>query len=351
MKSIRIVIAMLGLLFLTSCQITYYFKSAYNQLSMLSDRVPLEEALKDPKLKEEDKAKLRLAQEARIFAETELGLQKTKNYTSFVQLNRPYVTYVVSASEKAELKHHLWSFPFVGSVPYKGYFAEKDAQAEEADLKAKNLDTYLRGVTAYSTLGWFKDPILSSMLGYNDFDLVNTIIHEIVHATIYIKSSADFNERLATFLGTEGMKLFYQKKEGVHSPTVQKAADEAADEKTFSEFITKEIKDVEVWYKDRKGQVIDESDRLARLAQIQERFKKDIQPKMKTSAYSRFPSIALNNARLMVYKTYLQDMTDFEELFELSRRDFQTFIENCRSLEESKKPEEDLKKLILQLKH
>lgn len=322
----------------------YYFSSTYNQLSLLNKRTPIEKALQDPSLSEEEKNKLLLAQKAREFAEKDLHLKPTKNYTTYVKLDRPYVTYVVSASPKWELDHHLWDFLFVGKMPYKGFFNEEDAKIEEEKMKKKDLDTYMRGVSAYSTLGWFNDPMLSSMLRYSEHELVNTVIHETVHATLYIKSSADFNERLAVFLGNKGMELYYLKEEGSLSKTLKIAKEENEDEQLFSQFITKEIAALEEWYKNQKDK--NEEARLKRIKEIQARFVVEVQPRLKTSNYKKFPEISLNNARLLLYKTYLQDLSDFEKLYEQSGRSFDTFLQKCRSLEKSKKPEEDLKKLI-----
>lgn len=329
---------------LCGCQIGYYFNSAYNQLSMMNSKVPIEQALQDPGIKEEDKQKLKLAQKARLFAEKDLHLKTTKNYTSFVQLDRPYVTYVVSAASKWELKHHLWSYPFVGEMPYKGFFNEPDAKEEEEHLKKQGLDTFRRGVSAYSTLGWFTDPILSSMLNYKDHSLVNTIIHETVHTTIYIKNSADFNERMAVFLGNKGMELFYLKEEGPDSATLKLTLDENFDDRIFSEFISKEISDLESWYKMNPEK--NEANRMNRLHEIQERFTATVFPRMKTKAYSRFSEINLNNARLLNYKTYMQDLSDFEKLYEQVSHDFSRFLEKCFSLENSEKPEEALKAMV-----
>jgi predicted aminopeptidase len=328
---------------LTGCQISYYLKSGYNQMSMLSHRVPFEKALQDPTLSETDKKKIRLAQEAHEFAINDLHLKQTKSYTTFVKLDRDYVTYVVSASPKWELKHYLWSYPFVGSLPYKGYFNEKDAKAEADGMKSKDYDTYMRGVSAYSTLGYFDDPLLSSMLGYSDADLVNTVIHETVHTTLYIKSSADFNERLAVFLGGKGTEMFYLKKEGADSPTLLKIKAENDDDKLFSDFISGEIKSLEAWYKSQT--VHDEAARQARLKLIQTNFTRELLPKLKTENHKAFAKVSLNNARLLVYKTYMQDLSDFQRLYDHVGQDFTKFIDACRSLEKSKHPEEDLKAL------
>ncbi len=332
-------------IFLSSCQLPYYLKSAYSQLSMLNSQVPMEEALQNPNLSAQQKSKMILSQKVHEFAESDLHLKETKNYTSFVQLDRPYVTYVVSAAQKWKLEPHLWKFPFVGEVPYKGYFNEEDAKVEEKGLKAKDLDTYLRGVSAYSTLGWFRDPLLSSMLNYSETELVNMLIHETVHATLFIKNSADFNERLAVFLGAKGMERFYLKFEGPDSANLKKAEAENEDDRIFSQFISKEISDLDQWY--RNQIVKDESSRSLRIKEIQIRFQEKIESQLKSKYYSRFPQLALNNARLLMYKTYMQDLGDFEKVYVQNGNDFVRFLELCKGLQDSKNPEEDLKKMIL----
>ncbi len=331
----------------TGCQLGYYMKSAYNQLSLLSSREPIDKAIKSDKLTEKEKGKLLLAEKAKIFAEEKLHLTKSKNYSTFAQLDRPYVTYVVSAAPKWELKHYIFSYPIVGDMPYKGFFNEKDAIEEEIELKQKNLDTYRRGVSAYSTLGWFNDPVLSSMLTYSDHDLVNTIIHESVHATLYIKNSADFNERLAVFLGNKGTELYYLETEGADSKTIKMIKEENEDDLIFSKFISQKIIDLEMWYKNNKSG--EESLRTEQFDKIKAEFKASVLPMMKTQSYSKFESASLNNARLLIYKTYMQDLSDFEKLFEHLGKDYQKFIEACKNLEKSAKPESDLKALTATL--
>ncbi len=338
---------LVSFLFLFSgCQLGYLLRSATGQIEILNKRRPLAQALQDPNLKPEEKAKLVLANEAKTFAEEKLGLKKTDNYTTFVKLDRPYVTYVVSAAPKWELKHHLWHFPIIGDAPYKGYFDEDLAKKEDEELKKQDLDTYRRGVSAYSTLGWFRDPILSSMLNYAEHDLVNTIIHETVHATLFIKSSADFNERIATFMGNLGAEAFYLEKEGPQSPTVKKIHEENEDEKMFSKFITAEIVDLEKWYQAAPAK--DEDVRRKKLRTIQDKFIAEIQPQMKSAQYKRFPEIELNNARLLIYKTYLGDMGDFYAVFEKQGKSYQKFLKIAKSLEKEEKPEAKIKELASQ---
>lgn len=329
---------------LSACQVGYLVKSAYSQADLLRRRVPIEEALKDPQIPDETKRKLRLAQDARVFAETELGLKATQNYTSYVKLDRPYVTYVVSAAPKNKLEHYLWNYPLLGALPYKGYFDPDGAKEEADDLKKEDLDVYIRGVSAYSTLGWFRDPVLSSMMEYRDYDLVNTIIHETVHATIYIKSEADFNERLASFIGNKGTALFYQKREGTTGSTLTEMEKDAHDEKLFTDFISVELTKLEDWYKAHDGQSIPEDVREKRLIEIQTRFKEDVRPKMQLPySFKGFETAHLNNARLLTYRLYMEDMSDFEKVFQKLGGDFKRMLEFCKNLEKAKDPKETLR--------
>jgi predicted aminopeptidase len=338
--SLSRIVLLLGLCWaLSGCQTGYLIRSAASQAQILMARVPIDEALKDPKLSAEQKRKLKLAVQAHEFAQTTLGLKKNRNYTSYVQLDRPYVSYVVSASEKNELKHYLWNYPIVGSLPYKGFADKKRADEEAAELKSQNLDVVVRGVSAYSTLGWFNDPVLSSMLTYKDHELVGTIIHESVHATIYIKSKADFNERLAVFIGNLGTEKFYEATEGKDSPTLKIINAENEDEKLFSVFISREIKALEAWYNERKGSKIDEELRQKRLKEIQTHFEAELKPQLKTDSYIHFGTLELNNARLLNYKLYIQDLSVFERAFNKMGQNFPKFLDFCKSLESQKDPE------------
>lgn len=310
----------------------------------MNQRVPVKVALKDPQLSENQKNLLKLALTVRGFAENNLHLKPTENYTSFVQLDRPYITYLVMAAPPFQLEHHKWSFPFVGQVPYKGFYSLAEAQEEEQKLKLENYDTYVRGATAYSTLGWFDDPILSTMLNYEEHDFVETLIHETVHATLYIKSHADFNERLATYIGQVGTELFYQQKEGWDSPTLKKIKEELNDRKLFSQFISDELDHLKLWYHNHSPLTAEEKDTY--MKSLLERYKKNIQPQLKTSLYSRFGQTPLNNAYLLSLKTYIYDLSDFDVIYKkVYKENFQSFLQFCLSLEKEKDPEKKVKEI------
>lgn len=345
MPAFRFLIILGISIFISGCQIDYLMHSAYHQAKLMNSREALEKTLSDPKISLETKRKLELAKEAKDYAEKTLGLKSTHNYESFVQLEDTHVSYVVQVAKAWELTAYKWTFPIVGSLPYKGYFVKKRAQKEAEKFSPQEYDTYVRGVSAFSTLGWFNDPIYSSMLRYSDEDLVETIIHETVHATIYIKSNADFNERLATFLGQQGVKKFYLDREGAESATLKKIENDLFDQKLFSKFISEELNSLKLWYQEKSGKVSLEMKR-ARLQEIQLRFAKDLQPKFKSPSYTGFSKQELNNAILLSYKTYLYDLSDFEVLFEAKGRDFKEVIKTCQKLEKEENPEKTLKDLI-----
>jgi predicted aminopeptidase len=338
----RAIVAAALLLSLCGCQLGYYMHSAYHQSLLVNKRESIDKVLRKSSTTEEERHKLMLVKEVKAFSEKQLGLQASQNYTSYVKLDDAYVTYVVQVAYADELKPYLWHFPLIGDVPYKGYFVKSMALEEAASFPKDKYDTYVRGVSAYSTLGWFQDSVLSTMLRYEDYELVEVLIHETVHTTLYIKSAAEFNERMATFLGQEGMKIFYRQKEGDNAKALLKAEEDSHDQKLFSVFVTKEIEDLKKWYIDNKGKVTKES-KTARLKEIQTRFSQELRPKLKTDNYREFERRELNNALLLAYRTYEYSLEDFQKLFDHFGHDFQKTLAWLKGLEKDHKPDQTLK--------
>ncbi len=331
---------------LTSCLPSYLVKSGYNQMQILNAREPIKDVLKRNDLPPEQRRKLEFALEVREFAEKNLKLNATENYKTYVDLKRPYVSWIASAAKKDELTTHTYWYPIVGNLPYKGFFTKEEAEAEAANLASDGYDTMVRGVTAYSTLGWFDDPLLSSMLDYEDHGIANVIIHESTHATLYIKSQAEFNERLATFVGNIGTEIFYRNREGANSPTLKQIADENADENEFSKFISEKNKNLKEWYLSQK-KPIEEPARQGQFELIQKQFTDNVAPRLKTKSYLRFSKAKLNNAILLYYQTYDYDLSDFAKLYSYFKQDFIEFIKYCRTLEKSSDPNQELKNFLL----
>lgn len=327
----------------------YLWHVSYNHAAMLNSKVPIETVLKSDKLTEEQRKKILLTQEVRQFAFNTLKLYPSDNYTDYVDLKRPYVTYAVMASSKWKLEPYLWDFPIIGKAPYKGFYSEDLAKEESEIMKKQDYDVYVRGVPAFSTLGRLNDPLLSSMLSYSEHDLVNTIIHELVHTTLFIKDNIDFNERLAVFIANKGTEIFYKEKEGSNSKTVELIKFENEDDKVFSEFITHELDDLKNWYInfDNSKYANDtekEKARQDRFEQIKVNFKAKAQPKFKTKSYQNFAKSTLNNAKLGTYHTYMKDLDIFEKVYQKNGSNIPDFLKKCSELKSADDPEAELKK-------
>ena len=182
------------------------------------------------------------------------------------------------------------------------------------------------------------------MMRYTEEDLVNTIIHESVHATLYIKSNADFNERLASFVGNKGTELFYLNQDGPESPHLISIKLENEDQSLFSKFISEEIRKLTDFYNSTPTQ--DLSMRELQFEKIKKRFIEEIKPKLKTKGHEGFEKIALNNARLLLFKTYEEDLSDFQSLLDASNGDLIIFLEKAKTLESTTNPVDGLKNLI-----
>lgn len=299
---------------LNGCGVGFLWHVAVSQGQILWRRQPVETVLQDPRLTEPERRKIRLMLDAKAFAVEQLGLHQSDSYTTFVRLDRPYVSYNVSAASKDTLQPYTWRFPIVGRVPYKGFFSKEYALREQRKLDAMGYDTYVRGVRAYSTLGYFDDPIFSSMLQAHDFSLINTIIHEMVHQTVWIKGNVSFNESLASFVGDQGTHAYLVWRYGENAPEVRHYQHRRADAAVFQEYIQALIERLEALYQ----QPLARAEKLRRRAQI---FAEatiayaEVFPRMKTSYYKRFFDYRpLNNAVLLSFRRYHRDPSYFEQI-------------------------------------
>ena len=188
--------------------VKYGVQQGTGQMSIILSARPVEEFLQSPGFPDSLKQKLLLINRVRQFAIDSLGLKDTKNYKTLYDQKGEEVMWVVMASEPFRLKAKEWTFPVIGSVPYKGFFDRARAVKLKDELEQEGWDVNIRNPGGWSTLGWFTDPILSKMLERSEGDLANLIIHEMSHATIFVKDSIDFNENLATFIGDRGAEQF-----------------------------------------------------------------------------------------------------------------------------------------------
>jgi predicted aminopeptidase len=195
----------------------YGIRQGIGQLNVVWNARPVSEILADPNAPDSIKQKLKLIEEVRQHAIDSLGLKDTENYKTLFDQQGKEIMWVVTASEPFQLKEKTWDFPIVGRVPYKGYFNIDLARTEKENLEKEGWDVNVTNPSGWSTLGWFTDPILSDMLYKSEGDLASLIIHEMVHATIFVKDSVNFNENLASFIGDVAAVKFVLYKYGKNS--------------------------------------------------------------------------------------------------------------------------------------
>ena len=190
---------------LSGCSVGYLLQAGHGQWQLLRARTPIDRLIGSDSTDATLKSHLQLARSAREFASRELGLPDNRSYRSYSALGRTYVVWNVVAAPEFSVAPKRWWFPITGSIAYRGYFREANARRFAAALAARGYDTYVGGVSAYSTLGRFADPLLDTMLRYGDLQLVGTMFHELAHQLIYLKSDSEFNEAFAMSVEREGV--------------------------------------------------------------------------------------------------------------------------------------------------
>jgi predicted aminopeptidase len=200
------VVLVLGL---SGCSPVYVIRAGWTEAKILAGRRPISEVLADPETREETRHKLLLTRQARAFAIHMLDLDAGDAYTTFTRVDDEVLAWIVSAAYPDRLESKTWWFPIVGRVPYRGYASREAAERAERNLQAEGFDTYLRPTTAFSTLGWFSDPLLSTLLSYDDVELVETVLHELSHNHLWVPNHTRFNESFATFVGRVGAIRFF----------------------------------------------------------------------------------------------------------------------------------------------
>ncbi|HEY9857327.1 MAG TPA: aminopeptidase, partial [Stenomitos sp.] len=310
-------------LLMSGCSAGYLLKQSVGQASLLLQRESMEAASKDERLSAEQRERLGLVAAAKAYAIKEIGLKHTGSYDQVVVLNRSAVTYVVSGAPKDALQPYLWHFPVVGAVPYKGFFDKADAEAEKKSLEDQGYDAYLRGVAAFSLLGWLPDPLYSSLLKYEPPILANIIIHELTHATVYLQGESSFNEGFATFVGNQGALGFLAQRYGANSSEVRYAQGSLRDEQRFNGFLSDLVNELRTMYREPYTTEEKLTRREAIFSAAKARFA--LLP-METDYFSGFAKTPLNNAYLMTQLTYQSNTDRFDRVYQRLGRDLPKFV-------------------------
>lgn len=307
------------------CNLNYYWHLARGQSRVLSKRLPVQALLARSDLAEPTRTQLELIQAVLGYAES-VGLQPDDQYTTFYDTGGGPISWNVSACPPDRFVPYTWDFPLVGEVPYKGFFRRDWADAERDALAAEGYDAMVRPVSAYSTLGFFADPILRSMLGYPPDQLADLILHELTHARVYAPSQTDFNESLATFVGRQGALLFLAQHFGPNTPLLQQARARRADAALFRHFMAETVAALDSLYSLGLPRSAVLRDRQVVFAQRQRAFAL-IQAQFTHNRYDGFLEWELNNARLLSYRRYNANLALFAAVYRACDEDLASALD------------------------
>lgn len=310
----------------------YGIAQARGQFKVMWNAKPIEEALADPLFPDSLKATLAIVDEIKQFAIDSLGLKPSNNYTSVYDQQGKEILWVVTACAPYQFEPRYWSFPIIGSFTYKGFFDYEKAVDLARSLKGSGYDVEMRSVSGWSTLGWFRDPILSNMLAEGSGKLANTIIHELTHGTIFIPDSMTFNENLATFIGNKGALNFLQAKYGPTSEKYLQYLKRKEDAQLFTGYIVAAASRLDDLYKN----ITDESDSLKEVEKA--KFISKVIFNLDTLSFndeqryqSYFAEYRPNNAYFISFLNYRERQHEFEKMLEDSLGgDLNSFIKYWR---------------------
>lgn len=333
----RVVLGLLAVAvgFLTLVPIGRYLaRAAYEEGKILARRQPIERIIAEPATDPLLRAKLQLVLDARRFAIDSLGLRANEEFTTFSRLDRDTLVLVLSAAYRDSLAFRTWWFPVVGSVPYKGFFDFEQGKREAAAVDEAGFDAVLRPAAAFSTLGWFNDPLLPTTLALDTLSLANTVIHELVHTTYYAPGQAVFNESMANFVGSRGAERFFRARGQLRA--AEAVTRRWEDEMVFGEFWSGLYASLDSAFRAHPG------DRPARLiardtvftrARLQ--LRSELAPRLVTMDSAAIARIRLNTAAVMARRIYLTDLSLFERVHQRTGSDIRRTIGELLELAKS----------------
>ena len=317
----------------------YLSRAGWEEAKILRARQPITRLVADSaRVRPAVRAKLALVLDARRFAADSVGLRVDDSFTQYTQLERDTLVLVLSGAHRDRLAMHTWWFPVVGRVPYKGYFDYDAARGAARRLRDREFDVALRPAAAFSTLGWFNDPLLSTTLALDSIGLANTVIHEVTHSTFYAPGQAVFNESFANFVGARGAEWFFASRG--QAGAVDAARKDWQNDLVLSAFWTRVYTELDSAFKAHPD------DRAARLrareaayARARQRLRAEVAPRLANYPAGWADRVALDNASLLSRRVYLTDLWLFDAVYEREGRDLKRTIARVIALARSQPKE------------
>ena len=326
------IFALLAILIIVNIRIlTYGVQQGWGQFNIIWNAVPISDILDDPNQPDSLKTKLEFTLKVRKYAVEKLGLDESDNYFTYYDQGGKPILWNLSASESFELKPYKWKFPLLGSMPYKGFFELERAKKERDKLEAEGYDTRIRSVSGWSTLGILKDPILSNMVERGEGQLAEVIIHELVHATIFIKDEIDFNENLASFIGEVGAQNFLKDELGDSSTALIQYIHELEDSDRFKRYMFAGTEKLDSLYK----RISEKPDSIKQ--QLKDQLIIEITDNLDTVSFNNnkyrdiFEKSLPNNAYFMAFLRYHSKEDSLKNILDTFEGDISLMIKDLKS--------------------
>jgi predicted aminopeptidase len=322
----------------------WLLRQGLGQLEVLLAARPIAPIIADERVAPDVRRRLAIAVAARDFARDRLGLHVTNQYRTAVFLDAPAVVYVVSAAPRDDLTPRTWSYPVVGALPYRGHFSLEDAEAEADALESDGFDVSVRPVTTYSLLGLAPDPVLSSMLWRRqELDIVETVIHELAHATIFAPGAGAFNEGLASFIGREGRRQFVRERFGQGAAVAIRADADDRDDDAWTRAVSALAFDLRVLFAQRSSRsqqdITDEKRRI--FGRHQRHWREEVAGTL-FSMRLREAQLPENNAALAAVGIYSLKQHLYTAAFDSCGNDWRCFLNLMATVSHDDDPETSL---------
>jgi len=326
----KLLIVLLALLLAGCASLGYYAQAVGGHLKMMGASRPIEEILQDPATDPLLKNKLENTHAIREFASRELALPDNNSYRSYADLGRPFVVWNVFAAPEFSVEPEKWCMIFVGCVSYRGYYDRDEAERYAAGLRETGFDTYVGGVPAYSTLGYFSDPVLNTFLRYGDTETARTIFHELAHQLVFVEGDTAFNESFAATVENEGLRRWFARND---APVKQE--DFAVQQRRKEQFVLLvgeyrgKLRALYASSQSREEMRRAKAEIIAEMKRAHGALKKDWGG---DARYDKWFDQDLNNARIASLGLYTQLVPAFEAMLEKEGRDLPRFYQRVAEL-------------------
>jgi len=318
---------------LSGCQtVGFYTQAAAGQLSLLGKRQPIDRLIAAPATPSALKRQLQLVLEVRAFAEDSLHLNLNGQYRDYADIKRDYVVWNVFVAPELSLQPKTWCFPIAGCVAYRGYFDEQSARDYADAMAARGFDTYVSGVTAYSTLGWMRDPVLNTFVFLPEPQLAELIFHELAHQLLYVPGDTLFNESFATTVAAEGVRRWLHARGAAHE--YAEYLESLARENDFTDMLARYRDSLEGVYLSDTGDAEKRREKARLIGALREEYAQLEESWGGIPVYRAWIDGPVNNARLNAVGLYYGLVPPLQRLLLRENNDLPSFYRRCRQLAE-----------------